>query len=141
MRESSFAILKKLTTGKKALSRGDFKALCRDIQAASIDDLAEKVFAQPIRPAAAKAEKPAWLSAMQATKTKRRLWTAPEFVASLYEIALERQWVSSEQARKRPATLSFPDAAKRIAAVAGGDELSRAFAQYIDKRVEQDRRS
>lgn len=137
MREASLKALKRLTKGKAALSRQEFEGLCADICSAKIDELADSLFPLPKK----KAERPAWFDAMEAAKKHRKSWSASDFVAAVYEIAVEQNWITKDVAAKRPSKLSFKKAAERVAAISGSDALSSAFVRYIDLRVAQDRRT
>ncbi len=137
MRETSLQALKKLTKGTGALSRRSFEEFCADIQAAKINELADRLFSVPVK----RVERPAWLDAMLVAKKRRNTWKAAEFVDAVYEVAVEQKWITKDAVAGRPASLSFPKAAERIATISGGDALSRAFVKYIDMRVAEDRRT
>jgi hypothetical protein len=141
MHESSILTLKKLTTGKNGLSRPAFEALCREIKSEPIEAIAEVLFAKPAKKSPPKQAKPDWLLAMEKAKKLRNTWTAADFVEALYIVAMEQGWLSSEAAKSRPANLSFPKAAERLAAIAGGEKLKRAFIDFIHRHVARDLRS
>lgn len=139
MLETSVAALKRLTTGKNGLSREAFEALCSDIRSSSVRELADRVFAPPPKKSAA--PKPEWLRRMDMAKKRFKSWSAADFITALYKVAVDEGWVTQKVADDRPASLTFPRAAAKLAETAGKENVSRAFVAYINQRADTDKRT